>query len=662
MESLNKFSNSTYGIKGETSSLKPKNINEENQKQNPEISDEKISVNNINIGQRQNNKNPVQQFSNSLDALEVFNQKDSTESNNIKFSKFLKKYNEFQNKESQILDLTSMNLSNLNLSNFNLDGAILSRANLKGTILPQSLKNIRFYKTDLTNRNLSKHHLEGTSLGRAILDGATLPKNLKKVTFFAADLRGKDFSRFDLEGASLGRAKLEGTILPKYLKKVGFHSCDLRNRNFSDSNLEGVSFSYADLRNVALPPKLKDLSFLKANLSGVNLSHCNLEGANLKFIEYDSETKFPKLSELDNHMLLNLLKLSIDVDQGIKEYGNKLLKRELGENAQKTKDEIIEQIMSRVKNNPITALDTLYFLRLNNSQPKVKLDLDLNKNIKKYGLNTFEKNLIKTIFSGDNKQTVFKKTLALKTCLENESLRMPLEEFLTKASPKDQEQFLLEIYEFTKFKTINPNIVKENKYHSLLNQINKSYIEEGSQEQENLEISDYIKVLGKKKFEEILFNDTGDSRTKLTETERLEKLENYLSKNPELKNDLNEYLKNKDPQISSKGVQREIRTKLNRLSEYTKNNLLKTIGNEYQLSATELNNFIKNSKLYEIETLSTAFTYREKIHKTGKERQLIDKLICNYLYKKPNDFIVSEAKNTSVKDIKNKTQILMQKN
>ena len=62
----------------------------------------------------------------------------------------------------------------------------------------------------------------------------------------------------------------------------------------------------------------------------------------------------------------------------------------------------------------MTILETLYFLRLNNSQPKVKFDLNLKKNIKQHNLSKFEKDLIRVIFSGDNKQLIFKKYQALK--------------------------------------------------------------------------------------------------------------------------------------------------------------------------------------------------------------------------------------------------------
>ena len=211
---------------------------------------------------------------------------------------------------------------------------------------------------------------------------------------------------------------------------------------------------------------------------------------------------------------------------------HQLLEHALGNNTQETKDKIAESIVTKLKNNPSEILNTLYFLRLNNSQPSVKLNLDLKN--EKYKLNKFEQGLIKTIFAGNNKQTVFKKVKALEACLKEESLLLPLNEFLL-GNPKELEAFLLEVYNFTSIIGIDSNIGNKQEYKDHLNSFNQSIIKEHKNTRKELEISDYAKILNAKKegsklslFEDAIYSGNSKERIPFSEKKDFQeqKLEN----------------------------------------------------------------------------------------------------------------------------------------
>ena len=91
--------------------------------------------------------------------------------------------------------------------------------------------------------------------------------------------------------------------------------------DLSDFNLTGVNLEGANLTNTKLPKNLVNVSLTGCNLSGKDFSDFNLTKVNLEGIEYDAETKFPPLEKLESGMLLNLLKLTVDVAQSNKAQG-----------------------------------------------------------------------------------------------------------------------------------------------------------------------------------------------------------------------------------------------------------------------------------------------------------------------------------------------------
>ena len=160
------------------------------------------------------------------------------------------------------------------------------------------------------------------------------------------------------------------------------------------------------------------------------------------------------------------MKLSIDVDQEHKQFAYDLLQRELGTEAEDTKNKLSEKIIKELKNNPTDILETLYFLRLNNSQKNHKLALNLRKKALAEGLDDFSLAILRNIFAGDNKQMIFKKYKGIKACLDNVELTLALKEFLLKSNPENIQVFLEEVYDFTKYKDLNFEITKKAEYQS----------------------------------------------------------------------------------------------------------------------------------------------------------------------------------------------------
>ena len=628
---------------------------------------------------------------------------------NVKLPKNLKKVN-----------FTGCDLSGKDFSNSELEGANLSKSILKKTKLPKNLKKVNFIECDLSGRDLSDCDLEGANISLVNITGTKLPNKLKEVHFVNTDLSKRDLSDCDLRSAVLSQATLKDAILPHDLTGTQFLACnlvdmdlshcDLRDADLSLANLSGTvlpkslrgallntyedikDFSKHDIReanldamqiqDLILPKDLQDCSFRQSNLSGMDLYTSDLEGADLSFadlrsttlppklkgvslegIKYDSGTSFPPLEDLKNGMLNNILGLTIDIDSNHKNLGKALLKREFGVNPQKTKDKIVDEIMLKLINKPSEALETLYYLRLNNSKPDVKLDLELNKNIKKYKLDKFERALVKTIFSGDNKQMILKKYQALKLCLEEESLRLPLKEYLFNADKEELDSFLVKVYNFSKLKDMNSDIIIQPEYQSLLEAFNRSSLDKPRliEDSVELKVSDYARILnqkdkvtGRNQFIEAIYSDTGSSRINLEESQKLEKLKQYCENKPDLQAKIQNYKNNKNPRISAVATRREIDQNLQNLSHYVKKELLSKIASEYKVSENTLDNFINNAEAINIEALFSAFAYREQVHTNPKERDLIDKLIVNYLEGRTNQFINEKAEESWAPDLKAK--------
>ena len=442
--------------------------------------------------------------------------------------------------------------------------------------------------------DLTKHNLEGADLSRTKLKATKLPLNLKDCDLTLCDLSGMDLSKHNLEGANLSATNLTNTQLPYNLKNCLLHDCDLSGMDLSKHNLEGASFASAKLQNTKLPLNLKDCNLTLCDLSDKDLSQHNLTSVNLEAITYNEKTKFPLLENIEQGILVNLLRLTIDADQYHKQFGYDLLERELGSDSEKTKNKISSKILQTLKDKPSQILETLYFLRLNNSQKHHKLSLNLKKNALKAGLDDFSLAILRNIFSGDSKQMILKKYKGIKASLENMELILPLKEFLLKAKPENLDSFLEEVYNFSNYKDLNPDIVSKATYKNLANSLISSEIPSLAESEEHAQ------------------------QSKITTTK----------------------------------LQDEILSKLNKFSKFLKTELVKKVVDEYSISEETSNNFLNTAKLENIEHLLNAFAYREKVHIKGPERKLIDQIINNYIQKKTNDFILQALDQFWLKELK----------
>ncbi|WP_242038041.1 pentapeptide repeat-containing protein [Tolypothrix sp. FACHB-123] len=120
-----------------------------------------------------------------------------------------------QDKESEPLDL----------SHIDIRGANLCGANLEMTNL---------YQTNLSGADLCSANLHGAILTAANLSGANLSgANLKEAILSAANLRGANLSGANLNRANLYLAKLDGAIL----KDATLNGANLREAQFSDVDI-----------------------------------------------------------------------------------------------------------------------------------------------------------------------------------------------------------------------------------------------------------------------------------------------------------------------------------------------------------------------------------------------------------------------------------------
>ena len=302
-----------------------------------------------------------------------------------------------------------------------------------------------------------------------------------------------------------------------------------------------------------------------------------------------------------------------------------------------------------MKKEPKEILETLYYLRLNSSQPKFKLDLNLKQKAKELALTDFEKSLIKMIFSGDNKKLVLDKQQALETCFHEISLTLPLKEFLTKTDPNKLSSFLKEIFSVNKYEELNPEIVHDPEYRKLIESFNRSDLIKKENDfntgKDDLKLADYGRILNQDEIREALYSDKiSEKRVYLTNQQRLEKLKKYFQAKPDFKARLDKYLEgNKSNLISAKAMQNEVLEKLKMLTDYSKNQLVRKIVNEYQIDKASYKSFINKAKQEDIETLLNAFTYREQVYQSGIERNLIDQIILNYIKNENSEFISEKA-------------------
>ena len=551
--------------------------------------------------------------------------------------------------------ITHANLSGLDLSGYILRGVDFSDSDLRNTKLPSDLTGAKFTRCNLLGLDLSKHILKGADFyGIKNLNKIKLAPDLSGVGLVFTNLSGLDLSKTVLKGARLGSADLTNTVLPKDLTGVALKFADFSGQDLSNHILRGSDLQRADLRGAQLPKDLTECSLKSAKLQKVDLSKHILKNVNLEGVNFDDDTHFPPLENLEQGMLLNLLKLTVDVDLKHKELGKELIDKAFEERGEDFRDRISENIVNKLKENPLDILETLYFLRLNHSQPNYTLDLDL----KKYKLDEFNKKLIKTIFAGGNKSIIFQKYKAIQACMEQEDLMLPFKEFLLKASTDELNEFLIKVYKFNYYQDFNQaknesNIDYSNLRRSLIvSDINQRH---GIQQDSKPIVSDYIKVLGKKTLGQIIYSERSkDEKEELKELDKLKSLEQYCSQNPDIESEVRKHSdlrKQECQKITAAELRQELLDKLGRITTELENQFVQNLTKHYSIEDSKLNKFMKTSTNKDIKTLANAFKYREEVYVDNKERELIDTLIVNFINRENNNFIIKKAQSW-INDVK----------
>lgn len=173
-------------------------------------------------------------------------------------------------------DLKEANLDGVNLTGANLESANLSAASLVGTILEEA--NLK--RADLSGADLSEARLAGSDLSEAKLPSAKLvDADLKHVRLTNAKLE-----KANLKGADLRDAKLDG---------AGLSYCDFENAKLGSADLSGCLMSEAKLRHADLSnADLSNIRMAKVELTEANFSGAKLCGADLREAHASATTVF----------------------------------------------------------------------------------------------------------------------------------------------------------------------------------------------------------------------------------------------------------------------------------------------------------------------------------------------------------------------------------
>jgi uncharacterized protein YjbI with pentapeptide repeats len=169
--------------------------------------------------------------------------------------------------------LDGVNLHEANLSGANLNGASLCGTNLSGARLSGAYLN----DADLSKADLSEADLSEANLGWGILGGPAGsrillgPSNLSEANLHRAKLNDANLRGTNLRGADLSGVHPSGVNL----SGANLSNANLSNVDLSDVDLSAVNLSNANLSNA----KLSRANLPGADLSGANLSGVDLSGA-----------------------------------------------------------------------------------------------------------------------------------------------------------------------------------------------------------------------------------------------------------------------------------------------------------------------------------------------------------------------------------------------
>ena len=183
-------------------------------------------------------------------------------------------------RDTLALSLEAKECFQLDFSNAFLPRAILSEADLTGTILSDvNLSNATLRKAILTKAILNKANLSSADLQRTELSDA----NLQEANLSIAILTGANFCKAKLQRANLTSAKIWATNFDRAnLNNSSLAHTQIWAAKFPGAFLHGANLTLADLKHTDLSNgKLAQANLSKAKAQGINLSGANLRGSNL---------------------------------------------------------------------------------------------------------------------------------------------------------------------------------------------------------------------------------------------------------------------------------------------------------------------------------------------------------------------------------------------
>lgn len=192
-------------------------------------------------------------------------------------------------------DFAGRSLRRALLSRANLSGTILRRADLRGAKLDNAkLQGANLSGTQLQGANLPYAQLQGARLESAQLQGANLSgTQFQEAGLSNANLQGALVTGANFQGTELSNAQLQGARMAGVqFQKANLHYAQFQNANlsgaeFQEANwlltqLQGADLSEADLKGAFMgKAQLKDSRLIGAHLQGANLSGAQLQGAAL---------------------------------------------------------------------------------------------------------------------------------------------------------------------------------------------------------------------------------------------------------------------------------------------------------------------------------------------------------------------------------------------